>query len=204
MEHETGPDALVLRSAAPTLQEGLAYGRYLDDLAPGFRYTLGRHAVDVIGSAFMKPGHDLSFEHTTFAERDDAIVGVVAGYTGEQHRRSVGGALQQAIRGSGAGGMRTAAFAKWLRYFGPNADDEFYVWVLEVSEGHRGQGIGTVMMDFSEDRARAIGATRLSLDAEARNENARRFYERRGMTVESEWPSLPLIPAMIVRMSKPL
>ena len=196
--------SLVLRPAEPTREEGLVYGRYLDDLAPGFRYVLGREAVGVIASAFVEPGHDLSFEHTTFAERDGSIVGVIAGYTGEQHRRSVDGALKRAMDGSGVGSMRIAALAKWLRHFGPKTDGELYVWVLEVNEGMRGEGIGTVMMDFAEERARGLGATRLCLDADAKNEGGRRFYERRGMTVESEWPTLPLVPAMVVRMSKPL
>jgi ribosomal protein S18 acetylase RimI-like enzyme len=197
-------EKVTLRAAEPVLEEGRAYGRYLDDLAPGFRYTLGRRAVEAIAGAYVQPGHDLSYEHATFAERDGGIVGVIAGYTGEQHQHSVDGALAEALGRRGFLGMRTAALVKWLRYFGPRVDDEFYVWLLAVSVGYRGQGIGTVLMDSIDDRARGSGSTRLCLDVEAENEGARRFYERRGMTVESEWPTLPLLPAQVVRMSKPL
>ena len=197
-------ESVLLRPAEPTLEEGLVYGAFLDDLAPGFRYTLGRGAVDVVARAYTQPDHDLSYEHTFFAERDGVIVGVVSGYTSEQHRHSVDGVLKRAIGARGLRSMRTAMLATWMRHFGPSEDDEFYVWALAVSDGFRGEGIGTVLMDSAEDRARARGSTRLSLDADAKNEGARRFYERRGMTVASEWPSLALVPPQIVRMTKPL
>jgi hypothetical protein len=59
-------------------------------------------------------------------------------------------------------------------------------------------------MDAIEERARASGSTRLYLDAAARNEGARRFYEHRGMTVESGRPKPPFIPRFIVHMTKML
>lgn len=196
-------DSLLLRPARPTLEEGRAYGRYLDDLAPGFRYTLGRYAVETIAEAYLQPGHNLSYERATFAELDGLIVGVAAGYTTEQHRQSVDGGLASAIRvRSRPRHIRSAAIAKWLRYFGPEADGEFYLWLLSVSAEYRGVGVGATLMDHMEELARGEGSTRFSLDVEAKNERARRFYERRGMGVESGWPRLPLVPSMVVRMSK--
>ena len=61
-----------------------------------------------------------------------------------------------------------------------------------------------LLMDHLEERACEAGSTHFSLDAEAKNDRARSFYERRGMSVESGWPALPLVPWMVVRMSKPL
>ena len=40
--------------------------------------------------------------------------------------------------------------------------------------------------------------------ADAKNEAARRFYERRGMIVKSQWPRIPFVPPAIVRMTKQL
>ena len=51
-------------------------------------------------------------------------------------------------------------------------------------------------MDSIEDRASADGAARLALDVSAGNEKARRFYERRGMTVDSRWPPRVSIPGL--------
>jgi GNAT superfamily N-acetyltransferase len=194
---------LVIRAAEPTAEDGAYYGRSLDDIAPGFRYTVGRRAADVIAQAFTRPGHCLSHEHAFFGVLAGEVVGVTAGYTAPEHRAS-DPVLRQTLADIGVPRPRAAMLAKWVRYFGPNADDEYYLWLLYVVEEYRGQGIGAALMDFMEDRARDRGAVRLCLDADARNEATRRFYERRGMSVESEWPNLPLVPAQVVRLTKAL
>jgi ribosomal protein S18 acetylase RimI-like enzyme len=178
------------------------YSRYLDVLSPGFRRALGRRSVAIVAAAYVHPGHDLSYEYVTFAERAGAIVGIVSGYTAAQHRRSSSGALRRALGGHGLRGIRAEFLAGFLRRFGPLADDDFYVWALFVNAEHRGQGIGAELMDFAEARAREKGLAQLSLDVEAKNDGARRFYERRGMTIESEWPAPSFIPSITVRMTK--
>ncbi len=80
--------SLVLRAANPTFDEGLAFARYHDEASEGFmRFMLGRRAAHIIATAFAQPDHDLSYQNVTFAERDNVIVGMVLGYTAEQHRR---------------------------------------------------------------------------------------------------------------------
>ncbi|MFC1634947.1 hypothetical protein ACFL5Z_08900, partial [Planctomycetota bacterium] len=62
--------SITLRAANPTLDEGLVFARYLDEAAEGFfRFMLGRDAGDIIARAFVEPGHDLSYQNVTFAER---------------------------------------------------------------------------------------------------------------------------------------
>jgi ribosomal protein S18 acetylase RimI-like enzyme len=197
------PTALVFRDAEPSLDEGRLYARYLDDIAPGFRFTLGRRAVDLLAQAFTHPGHALSFEHVTFAELDGAIVGVVAGYTTEQ-TEGFDETLRRILTEMRVSGLRISALAKWLRYFGPERSGDFYVWLLAVSEELRSQGIGSRLMDHIEARARQEGCARCTLDADARNSATRRFYERRGMVVESRWPRSRLLPAMVLRFARPL
>ena len=194
----------VLRSAEPTLDEGVVYARYLDELSPGFRMTLGRRRVELLAAAFVLPGHDLSYEHVAFAARNGTIVGVVSGYTAEQHRGSSAEPIKQAVGGHVLQRMGAAFLVAFLRRFGPDADDDFYVWALAVDRDPRRQGVGSALMDFAEAHARASGSARLTLDVEAKNEGARSFYASRGMTVESQWPRLPFVPAAIVRMAKRL
>ncbi len=195
---------IVLRSAKPTFDEGLVYSRYLDEVADGFfRFMLGRRAAEIIATAYIKPDHDFSYQNVTFAECDDVIIGMVSGYTAEEHRCSSGQPLKQAV-GNRALRMRGIGIlcAPILRFLGTHAEGDFYLQAMIVDKEHRGLGIGSTLMDSIEDRARAAGSTRLSLDVSARNEGARRLYERRGMTVESEWPKFLLIPRFIVRMTK--
>jgi ribosomal protein S18 acetylase RimI-like enzyme len=197
-------NATVLRDARPTYAEGMVYSRYLDMLSPGFRRALGRHSVEIVAEAYVQPGHVLSYEHVSFAYRGGAVVGMVSCYTAAQHRHSSSGALRQALGGHGLFGTRAAFLAAFLRRFGPRAEDDFYVWALFVNAEHRGRGIGADLMDLAEVWARDKGLAQLSLDVEAKNHRARRFYKRWGMVVVSEWPALPFIPAATVRMTKML
>ncbi len=96
-------------------------------------------------------------------------------------------------------------FAPLMRIIESTADGDFYIQAIAVDKELRGEGVGAVLMDSSEERARASGSTRLSLDVTAKNEGARGFYERRGMSVESQWPKrLPLPGLKFYRMTKVL
>ena len=199
--------SIVLRAANPTFDEGLACARYLDQAAEGFfHFMLGRRAEDIIATAFLEPDHDLSYQNMTFAERDDVIVGMVCAYTAEQHRHS---SRQPLKRAAGRFNLRMTIvemlFAPMRRIIDSIADDVFYLLAIAVDKGLRGDGVGSVLMDFVEERARASRSTRLCLDVSARNEGACRFYERRGMSVESQWPTRFSIPGLtFYRMTKGL
>ncbi len=190
--------SMVLRAANPTFDEGLAFARYVDEAAEGFfRFMLGRRAGHIIATAFAQPDHNLSYPNVTFAERDNVIVGMVSGHTAEQHRRS---SRQPLKRAAGSRNLRMRIvlilFAPLIRITDSIADGDFYLQFIAVDKALRGDGVGSVLMDSFEERARASGSTRLSLDVSAKNVGARRFYERRGMTIESQWPKRLPVPAL--------
>ena len=197
--------SITLRAANPTLDEGRVFARYLDEAAEGFfRFMLGRDAGDIIARAFVVPGHDLSHQNVTFAERDNVIVGMVSGYTAEEHRRSSLRPLKQA---AGRHHLRMNVVlilcAPALRIIDSVADGDYYLQAIAVDKELRGEGIGSFLIDSLEERARASGSTRLALDVSVKNESARRLYERRGMTVESQWPKrLPIPGLRFYRMTK--
>ncbi len=166
-----------------------------------------RRAAHIIATAFAQPDHDLSYQNVTFAERDNVILAMFSGYTAEQHRRS--SRLQPLKRAAGRRNIRMRIvlilFAPLMRITDSIADGDFYLQAIAVDKELRGDGVGSVLMDSFEERARASGSTRLSLDVSAKNEGARRFYERRGMTVESQWPKrLPIPGLKFYRMTKAL
>lgn len=197
----------MLRAAKPTIEEGRVFARYLDTAAEGFfRFMLGRRAVDIVATAYLQPNHDLSFENGFFAERDKVIVGMVSGYTAEQHRRSSRRPLEEA---AGKWNLQmvvvTTLFAPLLRIIDTIGDGDFYLQAIAVDQELRGEGVGSVLMDFIEERAVASGSGRLALDVSAKNQGARGLYERRGMSVESQWPKRLVMPGMrLFRMTKEL
>lgn len=196
-----------LRPARPSLDEGCAYARYLDEAADGFfGFMLGRRAHEIIARAFLEPGHDLSFENVTFAERGGRVVGMVSVYTAEQHRRSPNDTL---ARSAGPLHLRhrlvSTLFAPLIRIIESTNDGDFYVQALAVDEDVRGTGVASRLLDTASERARAFGSGRLALDVAASNHHARAVDERRGWTVESRWPRRFAIPVLtFLRMTRHL
>ncbi|ELZ34935.1 GNAT family acetyltransferase [Halogeometricum pallidum JCM 14848] len=54
---------------------------------------------------------------------------------------------------------------------------------LYVTPAHRGRGVGSRLLETAETTLADAGAARISLEAMAQNERARRFYERHGYAV---------------------
>jgi len=195
------------RPASPSFDEGQLFARYLDQAAEGFfGFMLGPRAVDIIATVFTQPGHDLSYQYATFVERDKEIVGMVSGYTAEQHHQSSSNILEKA---AGRYNLRfiiiSALFSRIFRIIDSIGDDDFYLQSIAVDKEYRGEGIGSTLMEFIENAARAAGSKRLTLDVSAKNENARNIYEHYGMIVESQWPKRLAIPGLrLLRMTKPL
>jgi ribosomal protein S18 acetylase RimI-like enzyme len=190
--------SIALRAAEPINDEGIAFARYLDEAAEGFfRFMLGRRSEEIIATAFAVPKHDLSFENVTFAEQDGATVGMVSGYSAEQHRQS---SLQPLMQAAGRHPMRMRIvrilFAPIFRVIDSVDYNDFYLQALAVDEHVRGQGIGAILMDYIEERARQSGASRLCLDVSAGNQAAIGFYQSRGMTFRSQWPKRVKIPGL--------
>jgi ribosomal protein S18 acetylase RimI-like enzyme len=200
-------DGTMLRAATPAIEEGRLFAHFLDRSAEGFFcFWLGRNAVEIVATAFMKPNHDLSYQNVTFAERNKIVLGMISGYTAEQHRCSSDQPLKLA---AGRFNMRmmviSTLFAPLLRIIDTIADGDFYLQAIAVEKGLDGKGIGSALMDSIEDRAIASESARLVLDVSAKNEGARRLYERRGMTIESRWPKRMSIPGLtFYRMTKML
>lgn len=198
--------SIILQAAKPEIGEGLLFSRYLDEAAEGFiRFWLGRRAPQIVAKAYIQPNNDYSYQNVVFAVHDQVIVGMASGFTGEQHRRFSDRPLKRAA-GFPALRMRAVRVlsAPIMRIISTVADSDFYLLALAVDSEMRGEGVGSTLMDSIEEQARAVGSARLTLDVSAKNKGARRLYERRGMTVESEWPALAFIPPLFVRMTKRL
>ena len=199
--------SVTIRPAAPAIDDGLLFAGYLNMAADGaFRALLGKGYDRVIGESYLSPGHDLSYEAVVFAERSGQIAGMASGYTSHQHAESSDEPLRRA---AGFRMMRMAAFSmlgRGLKNFIKTVPDgDYYLQAVAVDDQYRGSGIGTTLLDYSEEIALAAGCSRIVLDVATNNAGARRLYEHRGMEVEATSPSILLVPnSRALRMVKPL
>ena len=63
--------------------------------------------------------------------------------------------------------------------------DVFWVFYVQVEEGHRGEGYGRLAMELAETEARSRGASELGLNVFGHNQVARHLYESMGYTATS-------------------
>ncbi len=68
----------------------------------------------------------------------------------------------------------------WIGPHQSGPPDAFWVWDVEIDEGHRGRGLGRAAMLLAEQEARAHGATELGLNVFGHNTVARNLYESIG------------------------
>lgn len=191
-----------LRPAEPNASDGAHYARFLDQAADGLMRTmLGRRSNEIVAASFLHSSHDYSFEHATFAEIDGTPVGMAAAFSGQAKKTHTLGPLQAAA------GWRWARFlivaglgAPVLGFTDEVPDTDFYLMALAVDPDARGNGIGSILLADVDERARAANCTRVALDVDNDNSDARRLYERQGMTVEKSSPRLPLIGTQVHRM----
>lgn len=199
-------ESISIRPAKPTYEDGLRFAHYVSVASEGqFRLLLGRRVDEILATAFSTPGHDLSYEHTLFAEVDGEIVGMGSGYTARQHRDANNEPLKRAAgRTAFRMSLMFALAYPVLRFLHNYEDGDFYVEFLAVDEAQRGKGIGSQLLSALEDRARETGSTQFAIDVAGRNKTAQKVYERYGFETIARWPQTRLVKANILRMSKPI
>ena len=196
--------SIFLRPAKPEFGEGLHFAYYLDQAAEGFfRVMLGRKSERIIASAFTDTGHTLSHENVLFAEVDTKIVGMSSTFSEKQHRLFSDEPLQRAAKRNAIRlKLVRTLFAPIWRILETIPEGDFYVQGIAIKPELRGAGIGSLLMNDIENRAKASGSNRLSLDVSAKNDGARRLYKRFGMVDSSTWPNSRFLPTVFFRMAK--
>jgi len=196
-----------LRSARPTIDDGLIFATYLDMSADGlFRLMFGPDFKSIVAKSFIDPGHDLSYEYVTFATQEGTAVGMMSAYSSMHHSNF---AIKPLMRAVGWRIVRVGLIAlltvRLLRFLDKIPAGGFYLQALAADPDLRGQGIGTVLFEHAQEQATEVSADSLMLHVAVNNTGARRLYERLGMHVTATSPRYSPLPGMQVnRMIKRL
>lgn len=203
MKTDIKKHSVLLRPAKPDFSEGLQFAYYLDQAAEGFfRFMLGSDSESIIATAFIDSSHSLSHENVVFAEVDTKVVGMSSTFTEKQHRTFSDEPLLRAARNAIRLKLVRTLFAPLWRVLETIPEGDFYLLGVAIEPELRGAGIGSILMNDIENRAKASESNRLSLDVSAKNDGARRLYKRLGMVESSMWPNSRFLPTVFIRMSK--
>lgn len=131
---------------------------------------------------FMRDANRFSYQFAMVAEVGDKVVGMLLGYESRRIRRlNFNMALQAPFVYGLRGAFRVAIHSGSLVFAIPKpGPGEFYIEHVAVLPAWQRRGIGMKLLAAAEERARAAGLTRCSLDVELSNVDARRLYERLG------------------------
>jgi len=198
---------VALRAGEPTTADATAFASYEDMAAEGFFGKLfGSAAARILTEVYVRPGHDLSYERTTFADLDGRAVGMLVSFTATQHRESDDRVLRDAA-GRRMIGLDIARLVgrRMFRFLDSIPGTDYYVLSLAVGDACRGQGVGRLLLDHAEQLGRDAGCSRLSLDVSVTNDVAIQLYERVGMSIEAYSPRMLFMSRLrSCRMVKPL
>lgn len=135
---------------------------------------------EIIATAARIPGHELSLEHVTVAEKDSQIIGMLSGMSTE----AMADATQVVRKCAGIRILRAGLFvlAGWpiFRSISRHALGEWYLQAIAVLPAARGNGVGSKLLAFAEKEAQRCGCNRITLDVAATNTGGIRLYERLG------------------------
>jgi GNAT superfamily N-acetyltransferase len=92
-------------------------------------------------------------------------------------------AIYVATRGGAVVGTFQSTILQHLTHGGARV---VQIEAVVVSSSERGRGVGTTMMQWALEEARAKGCTRAQLTSQKRREDAHRFYQRLGFVPSQE------------------
>ena len=189
-----------VRAAGPADAERIADA--LEEASGGLMsQLLGARWREVLIDVVVTPGHEMSIETARIAMVADEPVGVAVSCAAGTP--TVDQALEQA---AGRSLIRLAFFSALarpvLRFMAHHESGDWHLTALAVDESRRGEGIGSVLLADTRQRAIEHGSTAVTLDVDVANDGARRLYERLGF-VETARSGRAWLPggAQVARMS---
>lgn len=135
----------------------------------------GEDLLDIGQHRYERENADFSYQNCSIVEIDNKVAGMLIAfpmYTGEEEK------------GSGC----DPVLAPYSRL---EEDDSYYVSGVALFPKYRGQGIGTHLLVFAENKALENGRKKLSLIVFDQNEGAKRLYQRHGYQITAREAIVP-------------
>ncbi len=158
--------------------------------APSFLSTLfGSHVEELLKYLIQQEKNLYSYRHSLVAETHGILAGVALGYNRNTMHKEW---YLTGIHIARCLGLSFPPFLfrliRFHRSFAPLHETDWYVSHLAVAPHLRRQGTGEALINRVSQRACQQGLERITLDVEAENQSALKFYHRLGFLQEKESP----------------
>lgn len=131
---------------------------------------------------FSYPNNLMSFTHTHFMQVDGQNAGMIVAYDWVANKKEQVKTTLLIVRHMGLKFFRQARHLQWAgENLGRIEDGTYYIAILGFYTEFRNRGLGTEILNYTQEQAKKAGTTRIDVDAETYNEDAIRFYKRFGM-----------------------
>jgi ribosomal protein S18 acetylase RimI-like enzyme len=155
---------------------------------------LGPQAYRILAQIFPLPGHEHSYDLTTFAISGGVPVGLLIGCTAAAHDAVGRRTRLLYVRYGFLGLLRSLPMILTLRPLsaitGSLPPDTYYIKALAVDPDHRRKGVARMLIDEAEQKATQAGCPQILLDVRTSNTTAIAFYEACGYQTIAETPSI--------------
>jgi ribosomal protein S18 acetylase RimI-like enzyme len=193
-------DDLIIRPATPEDTEEAVPLIYSSGPAMfDFAFTDEKNAAqDFLRWSFRRGKSLFGYGIHRLAVLNGRVVGCYGSYTTQQAQRLGHKVIPEILRHYGViAGVRTLWRGfKVEQSLPPPLEGRLYICHVGVSEEHRRQGIGAVLIQDAMEQSRQSTPLVPALDVATGNSIARHLYERMGFVIQAERPSpLPGLPS---------
>lgn len=152
-----------------------------------FYFLFGNKAKEIFQKLFTEKNNQFSFEFTNFVEINNKICGMVLSYSYEDMKKTT------LLTGYFLIKYMKFKFIKNFSYFfksfsklGVLNNNEYYISNIAIYPQFRGLGIGSKLLNFTENLAKEKGCNKLVLEVEKENLRAINVYKKFGLIIEKE------------------
>ncbi len=171
----TVADARDIASLIAISSDGIAMIEWVEEAV-----AEGLEPLDIGERTYRNPDGDYSWRNCTMVEKDGKVAGMLLAFgmpAGEARDPRQRPSIDDAN-----------IFAPYMYLEEP---DSWYVCGVALYPEHRGQGLGTRLMQLANDQARQNGFEKVSLVAFAQNKGSIRLYQRLGYEIVDKAPIIP-------------
>jgi ribosomal protein S18 acetylase RimI-like enzyme len=146
-----------------------------------FPFAFGRNAEAILSEGFRSTNTLMSYQKAQVVCTRDEIAGMFVGFTEEEQRSEQYESERLFGKLLGVRGLWTFVVMSFMPdFFGKAQSGEFYLYSIAVFPEYREQGLGKILLEAVELKAKKQGFNTISLDVNGANTRAITFYKQAG------------------------